>query len=146
VNPILFAGLYGLFKGLASGPAPALGGAGRRYTHLQAPVFEETLFRKLPHALFGDYLPPGYTAAGFALAHLGEPGMSGLDMALRFADVFAGGLIYETAYKRHGWFGAICAHAAHNIALGLSSSPHTLRSPEPRPKPRRKLNGQTRLP
>lgn len=81
-------------------------------THVVAPVVEEVIYRK---GLAG--LSPGFSAAAFAVDHLigqrvGNP-------VLRAADVFAGGLLYSSAYRRFGLFGAIAAHCMHNVACTL---------------------------
>lgn len=119
MNPILIAGIFGLAKGLLGKTVGTLSQPERADVQFRAPVIEETLFRKLPYTVFGKLLPSGYTAAGFALAHLADERLSGPQALARFADVFAGGLIYERAYRNHGWLGSIAAHVAHNFAVGV---------------------------
>lgn len=116
MNPIALAGLIGLAKGLVSGP-----GSVRRHNHLgsflMAPLLEEATFR-------GPQMHPALSSAAFAAAHMtpqlmkADPSFS----AYRFAEVFAGGLIYDAAFKRFGFLGAVGAHALHNVACSLGGA------------------------
>lgn len=116
MNPIALAGLLGLAKGFVAGQ-----GSVRRHNHLGsflvAPLLEEATFR-VPQ------VHPALSSAAFAAAHMtpglmkGDPGFS----AYRFAEVFAGGLIYDLAFKRFGLLGAVGAHALHNVACSLGGA------------------------
>lgn len=126
MNPIVLAGLHGLVAGFAVGPEIDARGRrvkpkGRAYAELGAPIVEETLYRALPLMGFGSALPKGATALAFAADHVrGEwAEHSAGSAALRFGDVFLGGLLYESAFRRFGWLGAIGAHMAHNIFVGV---------------------------
>lgn len=136
MNPIFLSGLFGLAKGLVS-HGRGLPSADRSHAQFRAPVVEEAVFRKLPFVLFGRALPAGYTAAGFALAHVSDEQLNGASALTRFADVFAGGLLYENAFKQYGLLGAIAAHAAHNIAVGLGQG-HSVRGKKRRRTHRRR--------
>lgn len=116
MNPIALAGLMGLAKGLLRGPS-----AVRRHNHLGAylinPLLEEASFR-------GPQLHPALSSAAFAVAHM-TPGLLKDDPgfgAYRLAEVFAGGLIYDMAFKRFGFLGAVGAHALHNVACSLGGA------------------------
>lgn len=119
MNPIALAGLQGLFKGLllpAGAPSRGFGDI------VGAAAREEVEFRALPFMLAGasGVAPPrGFTAGAFALAHLLGERHSVTSGVARFADVFLGGLLYEDAYRSHGFAGAVAAHALHNIAVQL---------------------------
>ena len=130
MNPILLAGAFGFAKGLLGGVGSRLSSKARNYASFGAPVVEEMMYRGLPFSLFGAMLPSGFTAVGFAADHVASEGLEGSSALARFADVFAGGILYESAYKRFGLVGAIAAHAAHNIAVGWgqrSFPGHTVR-------------------
>lgn len=123
MNPVALAGIFGFLKGMAAG-----GPAVRRHNHLGAylmgPILEETAFR-------APQMHPALSSAAFAAVHL-SPGMLRKDpefSAYRFAEVFAGGLIYDAAFKRYGLMGAVGTHCLHNIActLGALCSPRRLR-------------------
>lgn len=110
---VLGSVVFGFLKGYANGHPGRYGNLGFG-EYAAGAVREEVLFRALPvavagHAL-GHYAGP-ITAASFALAH--QPATLG-----RFADVFAGGMLYHSAYKQYGLFGATVAHLAHNLAIG----------------------------
>lgn len=94
---------FGFVKGLN------MRGRGRRShspagAHFAGPIFEEVLFRGL--------LPPAAGLAGFVAVHRPKT-------LTRAADVALGGVLYASAYKRAGLFGAIAAHVAHNVAIDL---------------------------
>ncbi len=116
MNPIMLAGLYGLAKGFALQPTK-LPHKLRVHAILAAPIIEETMYRWVPAALGGGAFLNGLSAAKFALDHVNGEG-TGLG---RFADVFIGGIIYERAFIKYGLLGAITAHMAHNIAVGLGA-------------------------
>lgn len=122
MNPILLSAAFGLFKGATMAkherePSFVLDMAG--------PFFEETIYRGLPLYTFGDRVPRGLTALHFAADHVlvehQRFGLNGAAAAARFADVFAGGLLYEMAFRRWGIFGAFVAHAAHNFMCGFGA-------------------------
>lgn len=123
MNPILLAGLHGLVAGYAAGPerdrrGRRLKAQPRAYAEFGAPVVEETIYRALPLMGLGASIPRGATAAWFAADHvLSEwADHDAGSAAIRFGDVFLGGLFYESAFRKFGWLGAIGAHALHNLA------------------------------
>lgn len=127
MNPIFGAALYGLGKGIVV----------RSNDHRQdfvkavvaGPVVEEAIFR------YGlGQLNVGGVVGAFAFAadHLHHPNSTAGETALRFADTFAGGLLYGKAYARFGFLGAVAAHVAHNLAVYAVQSS---RASTPRPSP-----------
>jgi len=122
MNSILFSAFYGLLKGVAFAKHSV-----RDVSDFQAnvigPLHEEAVYRVLPHVTMGRALPRGFTAFIFATDHLiseyRHNALDGFQAVVRFADVFAGGLLYEAAFRRYGYLGAVLAHAAHNTACGL---------------------------
>lgn len=126
MNPIVLAGLHGLIAGALVGPERDRRGRrvkarGRAYAELGAPVVEETIYRALPLLGFGSALPRGATAAWFAADHVASEWSEhdAGSAAVRFGDVFLGGLLYESAFRRFGWLGAIGAHMAHNVMVRM---------------------------
>jgi membrane protease YdiL (CAAX protease family) len=119
MNPVALAGAWGFLKGLVAGrpgDTMALG------DFLAAPVIEEMMFR-------APQLPVGLSSAAFAAAHLTVP-MIKHDPAFsayRFAEVFAGGVLYDMAYKRWGLAGAAGTHMLHNLMCTLGG----IMSPRP---------------
>lgn len=120
MNPILASALFGLTKGMLREGPPSLPFGKVVVT---GPVMEEVLYRAVPK-LAG--VPSTVSALGFAVDHVKSEGRSN-DLA-RFADVFAGGLLYESAYKQFGLLGAIAAHASHNLALYLVKGARSTRT------------------
>lgn len=117
LNPAALAGMWGFAKGLVAGRPMDQIPFG---SFISGPVVEEMMFR-------APQLHPALSSAAFAAAHLttdmikADPGFS----AYRFAEVFAGGLMYDQAFKKWGLFGAIGTHALHNVmtVLGGMLSP-----------------------
>lgn len=119
MNPIAMSGAWGMIKGLIAGRSTA-----RQHNHFSAyvsgPFIEEAMFR-LPQ------LSAPISSAAFAAVHL-TPDMVKQDplfSAFRFGEVFCGGLLYDQAFKRYGFLGAVGAHMLHNISctLGALMSP-----------------------
>lgn len=124
MNPVVLSALFGLVKGVAD-PGQPKSDTDAFQANVMAPVFEEAMYRALPSLSFGDRHTRGLSALVFATDHVAQEhrrdGLRGRHAVLRFADVFAGGLMYEAAYRRWGFFGAVLAHAAHNVMYGLGS-------------------------
>lgn len=123
MNPLVLSVAFGFLKGcLSDGGAPPYVRS-KAYTHLGAPLLEEAAYRAVPFETAraaGLAMPGGTTAFAFALDHvLSEPKQGSGDTALRFADVFAGGMLYEMAYRRFGFFGAVLSHILHNVSIDL---------------------------
>lgn len=115
MNPIAAAGGWGLIKGLVAGRRSL-----RDHVSLgefvTGPVIEEMMFR-------APQIHPALSSAAFAAVHL-TPGMVRDDPSFslfRFAEVFAGGLLYDRAYKSYGLTGAVGAHFLHNVACTLGA-------------------------
>lgn len=141
MNPIVLAGAFGFLKGILGGsPSRSRSLSSYVAAGLGASLIEETVYRALPNALFGG-LPMGFTAAKFAADHI-APGElpRGQSPVSRFVDVFAGGLLYESAFERGGLLGAVAAHCLHNVAVGLAegSPVHTVRRRKRRGAPKRR--------
>jgi len=122
VNPLFLSALFGAAKGAAA-PGHQLSGSDAFQAYVMAPLSEEAVYRAAP-AFMG--FPRGLSALTFAVDHLvsdsrRQPFVSGYHAATRFADVFAGGLLYEAAYRRWGFLGAALTHAMHNIMVGVGS-------------------------
>jgi len=115
LNPIVLAGLHGILGGLVVAKGPQRRRSG--YQSFGAPVIEEVLFRGVPGALG---VPGGVSTAAFAGAHaVDDPEHTD---PVRLGDVVLGSLIYQAAFKQFGIVGAIGAHVAHNLAVGLGQS------------------------
>jgi membrane protease YdiL (CAAX protease family) len=95
---LLASAAFGFVKGLYDKRGA------RAHSSFAGAVVEETLFRGL--------LPPAAGLAGFVASHRPKT-------AARAADVALGGLLYGSAMKRFGLLGAMCAHVAHNVCIGL---------------------------
>jgi len=127
MNPIVLAAFHGLAAGLLAGPETDSKGRRlkrrpkRAYANFGAPVVEETIYRALPMAALGAGLPFGATAAWFAADHVvaERAEHTAGSAAIRFGDVLLGGLLYESAFRRFGFLGAVGAHALHNIMAGV---------------------------
>lgn len=121
VNPIVLSALFGAAKGAAV-PGHVMWGPNGFQANVLAPLQEEAIYRAMP-AWAG--FPPGLSAFTFAVDHLVSDArrapLSGRHAIARFADVFAGGLMYESAYRRWGFLGAVAAHAMHNLMVGVGS-------------------------
>jgi membrane protease YdiL (CAAX protease family) len=125
INPVLLSAAFGFLKGAMSEGELAYP-VSKSYAFFGAPAIEEAAYRALPFETAraaGLALPGGSTAVAFALDHVlnernGTPG----ETALRFADVFAGGLLYEIAYKQFGFLGAVLSHVAHNVMISVGKS------------------------
>lgn len=115
MNPIAAAGGWGLIKGLVAGKNSLRDRIGLG-DFFAGPVIEEMMFR-------APQIHPALSSAAFAAVHLTpamvmhDPGFS----AFRFAEVFAGGLMYDRAYKRYGFLGAVGAHFLHNAACTIGA-------------------------
>ena len=128
MNPLLAAAAFGVFKGVLYG-APTE--PHRRFgASIIAPIIEEAVYRAAPLLAFGAGYPRGLTAFTFATDHCmlehKQQGLNGAALATRFADVAAGGLLYEAAYRQFGFFGAVLAHALHNVGCDVGAQ-HRLR-------------------
>ncbi len=141
MNPILTSALFGLAKGLF-GPKSDPGPGGLGYVGFLGPALEEIVYRGVPHYVTRGRAPMGLSAFGFAADHVRSEEHTPGSALTRFADVFAGGLLYEQAFKRFGILGAIASHSAHNLAIGLVQSAvggaHTRRRAPPARKAKRK--------
>lgn len=127
MNPFVLSALSGFLKGVTFNPPASYRPRGLGDV-LERATKEELLYRGAL-GFFGSRLPAGASAVIFAADHVlnnGEDHSFGSG-AVRFADVFLGGLLYERAYKSHGLFGAVAAHVAHNLAvaagIGLKRRP-----------------------
>ena len=66
-------------------------------------------------------VPVTITAAAFAADHVLAERRAGARSGVgRFADVFAGSLLYARAFQRYGFLGAVVTHAVHNIAVAVA--------------------------
>jgi membrane protease YdiL (CAAX protease family) len=121
LGPALASIAFGLLKGLTA-PRGASAPGLRLQQDFLGPLKEEVQYRGVPFNAFGN-LPYGSTAAMFAADHLvhdaRQTPMTTGQLVARFGDVLLGGLMYETAYRSNGLFGAVAAHSLHNIAVGL---------------------------
>ena len=122
MNPVLLSAAFGLLKGATM----ATHSRSPNFTmDVAGPLFEEAIYRGLPLYTFGNRVPRGLTALHFAADHVFSEhrlfGLDGAQAAARFADVFAGGLLYEMAFRRWGLLGAFAAHAAHNFMCGVGA-------------------------
>lgn len=116
MNPILGAALYGLGKGVVIKSKDHQQDFARAV--VTGPIVEEAIFR----AGLGALKMGGAVGAfAFAVDHLDHPLATPGETAVRFADTFAGGLIYSEAYAQFGFLGAVAAHIAHNFAVYVSS-------------------------
>lgn len=116
MNPLAASIAFGLLKGaLKARPTPPA----PRGAYTTGPLTEELVYRAFPLGITGGRLPFGSTAVHFAADHLRTEKTPA--PVVRFADVLAGGLLYEYAYRRYGFFGAWACHAAHNLACTLGS-------------------------
>ena len=115
MNPIALAGLFGLAKGLLM-QAQTKSKAHQLAAVTVGPVLEELVFR-------APQRDPVLSSAMFAAAHLTPELLTKAPRfsAYRFAEVFAGGLTYDQAFKKHGLVGAIGAHCLHNALCFLGS-------------------------
>jgi membrane protease YdiL (CAAX protease family) len=121
MNPIILAGLHGFVKGAMMDKAARV--SPDASTTLAAPVLEELAFRAPLHGVapgFADFM----SAVGFGLAHVDpraavqKPSWA----AFRGLDAFAGGLVYAAAFRQFGIFGAVAAHALHNVAISAGQA------------------------
>jgi membrane protease YdiL (CAAX protease family) len=120
MNPVLASLAYGLVKGVMqrrADPRPFSLGA-----VILGPLREEAMYRAGSHYAG---LPGGFSAFAFAADHVfsdaSHDGLQTKHVVPRFADVFMGGLLYEQAYRRWGFFGAFAAHALHNLGVHFGS-------------------------
>lgn len=127
MNPFVLSALSGLLKGVMFEAPPDWRARGFGDV-LESATKEELLYRGALGFL-GSKLPAGAGAVIFAADHVlnnGEQHSFGSG-AVRFADVFLGGLLYERAFKSYGLLGAVAAHTAHNLAvaagIGLKRRP-----------------------
>lgn len=89
---------FGFVKGLYGNRRAKL------HSSFAGAVVEEVLFRGL--------LPPAAGLAGFVASHRPKS-------AARVADLTAGAMLYGSAMRSGGLFGAIGAHALHNVAIAV---------------------------
>lgn len=111
MNPIVLAALHGYAKGYAFGrgagsihPAQAM---------VFGPIKEELSYRgglAATTAGFADWA----SAAAFAFSHFDPTADHGM-RNFKMLDAFAGGLLYAKAFREYGLFGAVAAHAIHNM-------------------------------
>ena len=124
LNPFILSAMFGFLKGTTKPGGPAWGPEGVQ-ANVMAPLLEEAAYRAAPHYLFGGF-PMGVTATVFAADHVwaenGRYGLDGTHALMRFADVLLGGLLYESAFRRWGYLGAVASHAVHNVMCGVGSS------------------------
>lgn len=115
MNPLLLSAAFGLAKGLAEEPGKRSSRLDAT-THLVAPVIEEVAFRVVP-SFAGA--PASLAAAAFTADHVLRelPNHTPASLAWRFADTATGAYLYQAAFKRFGFLGAVAAHVAHNIAV-----------------------------
>ncbi len=128
-GPFLASVAFGFIKGLTSSSEEREEPFSLEQDFM-GPVKEELIYRGTPLWLKPN-LPFGSTAAIFAADHLvsdhrmavleGTPTPSASQIVARLGDTFAGGLMYEMAFRRHGILGAIAAHVGHNWAVGLGA-------------------------
>lgn len=126
-GPVVAAAALGFAKGFAHArrsPESAPDDTHWVNYSVLAPLREEALYRMAPMHLLGNaHLPVGWTAVPFAMEHVAQESVRGFhgDTSSafgRFLDVFLGGVLYEKAYRSHGFFGAFAAHALHNLLVG----------------------------
>ena len=119
MNPIVLAGLFGLAKGVVAGRT---GGKNDRYSlgeYVQGAALEEFLYRAAPIGLSSGRLNDVVSSTWFALDHVipeAAKGQLGVHSVARFADTFAGGMMYSHAFRRYGFAGSFAAHLLHNLA------------------------------
>lgn len=121
LSPIAISAAFGFLKGLFAKSDPRVG-VSSMHANIAGPLYEEVFYRAVPLYVGGDRIPRGFTALHFATDHVvseGRHGLHGPMLAARFADVFAGGLLYEKSFRAYGLLGSFVAHAAHNISVGL---------------------------
>jgi membrane protease YdiL (CAAX protease family) len=113
MNPIAAAGGWGLIKGLVAGKS-SLQNRKHFASYVTGPITEEAMFR-LPQ------LHPALSSAAFAAVHLSPAMVKGNPVfsLYRFAEVFAGGWLYDKAFKQYGFLGAVGAHVGHNLMCTL---------------------------
>lgn len=122
---LVASAVLGLLKGVLV-PSSAGEPTGFSFEHdVWAPTREELLYRAAPLWAF-PRLPYGSTAVVFAADHVLDdlketPPPTAGQAAARFGDVFLGGLLYETAFRRQGVVAAIAAHMLHNAAVALGA-------------------------
>ena len=107
----------------AGGPAELAAGMAVDFGFLAvAAMAEEVLFRGYPFQLIAREFGPAFatlsTSAGFALAHAGNPNVSGLAMA----NIFLAGLLLAAAYLRTRslWF-ASAVHVGWNWTVAAAA-------------------------
>jgi membrane protease YdiL (CAAX protease family) len=125
MGEILASAAFGFLKGfLMRVPERSSTGVSHLHAVITGPLSEELLYRAMLPAINGRPVHRALSAGIFATDHvLSEfrrfgPAMTPGRAVTRFADVFAGGMLYENAYRRSGILGAFLAHAAHNLAVG----------------------------
>lgn len=127
-GPYLAAIAFGFAKGLT-----ARAGEEHPFSLQQdflGPVKEELFYRGLPLWVKPN-LPFGSTALLFAADHIvsdarqvareGSPTPTAGQVVARLGDTFAGGLVYEYAFRQYGILGAVAAHCGHNLACALGA-------------------------
>lgn len=119
MNPILFAALHGLAKGLLSKGQGSI--TDPLHTVVMAPLREEMAYR----APLANAAPGGFddltSAIAFGLAHF-DPAQPPGHRASRVLDAGLGGLVYTRAMRAGGIGDAIFAHALHNAMVGIGST------------------------
>lgn len=124
MNPILVSAAFGLVKGLLTRSACQQDAECARSTstlhsatgRFAGALSEELQYRLMPHVISRGTLAPGATALPFGLAHV-NPHAPAKHNAMRVLDAAVGGLLYESAFRAFGLWGAVAAHALHNFAL-----------------------------
>jgi len=124
LNPITIAAGFGFLKGALLARGHRMAPGKEFYAGIVAPMVEEAMFRAIPFKMAeitGAKPPNGATAFSFAAEHIRQEGWSGGHSVWRFGEVFFGGILYEQAYKKWGWFGSVGAHSLHNIMVSVGS-------------------------
>lgn len=124
MNPLLVSAAFGFVKGYVvarKNPSAPLGNWAMH--SLAGPFVEELVYRAAPMQRGMAGLPNGWTGLPFAMDHVQAEAARGVHstagMFGRFADVFAGGVLYEAAYRQWGFLGAFGAHLLHNTMHGF---------------------------
>lgn len=118
MDPILFAALHGLVKGLLA--ADTARPVDPLHSVVMGPLREEMTYRaplaSSPAGSFNDLA----SAVAFGLAHF-DPAQPPGHRASRVLDAGLGGLVYTRAFRSGGIGNAVFAHALHNAMVGVGS-------------------------
>lgn len=116
--------VLGLVKGFAGGTTRDESALSLQ-RDVVGPLSEELLYRAGPLWAFPN-IPFGSTAVVFAADHVLDAMKEGQGtparFAARFGEVLLGGLLYESAYRRSGYFAAVAAHSLHNAACAWGAA------------------------